>query len=58
MPQEFDNSSGGQLWVDDPRLGPLAGHLLHTSFGKGWMSYLMIQEIDDVTAGRDHQVAV
>ncbi len=48
MPQEFDNSSGGQLWVDDPRWGPLSGRLLHTSFGKGWMSYMMIQEIDDV----------
>ena len=45
MPQEFDNSSGGQLWVDDPRWGPLSGRLLHMSFGKGWMSYLMIQEV-------------
>lgn len=44
MPQDFDNSSGGQLWVDDERWGPLSGHLLHTSFGKGWMSYLMIQD--------------
>ncbi len=48
MPQEFDNSSGGQLWVDDPRWGPLSNRLLHTSFGKGWMSYLMIQWVDDV----------
>ncbi|TWT94322.1 Cytochrome c [Neorhodopirellula pilleata] len=49
MPQNFDNSSGGQLWVDDARFGPLSGHLLHTSFGKGWMSYCMMQTIDDVT---------
>ncbi|MDZ4850115.1 MAG: DUF6797 domain-containing protein [Pirellulaceae bacterium] len=49
MPQEFDNSSGGQLWVDDARWGPLAGRLLHTSFGKGWLSYLMTQEIDSIT---------
>ncbi len=49
MPQEFDNSSGGQVWVDDPRWGPLSGRLLHTSFGKGWMSYMMIQEFDDVS---------
>ncbi|NNE01000.1 MAG: hypothetical protein HKN47_27100, partial [Pirellulaceae bacterium] len=47
MPQEFDNSSGGQVFADDPRWGPLAGHLLHTSFGKGWMSYLMIQDFGD-----------
>ena len=51
MPQDFDNSSGGQLWVDDARFGPLAGHLLHTSFGKGWMSYLMMQDVDGITQG-------
>lgn len=49
MPQEFDNSSGGQLWIDDPRWGPLSGRLLHLSFGKGWMSYMMIQEIDGIS---------
>ena len=47
MPQEFDNSSGGQLFVDDRRWGPLAGRLLHTSFGKGWMSYAMHQQVGD-----------
>ena len=46
MPQAFDNSSGGQLWVDDPRWGPLSGKLLHTSFGKGWLYYMMLQEIE------------
>ena len=51
MPQEFDNSSGGQHWVEDKRFGPLHDHLLHTSFGKGWMSYLMTQEIEDVLQG-------
>ena len=35
MPQHFDNSFGGQLWVDDQRWGPLSERLLHTSFGKG-----------------------
>ncbi|QDT04111.1 Cytochrome c [Rubripirellula lacrimiformis] len=49
MPQEFDNSSGGEIWVDDPRFGPLANHLLHTSFGKGWMSYLMIQDVGETS---------
>jgi len=49
MPQEFDNSSGGQLWVDDPRWGPLSGRLLHMSFGKGWMSYMMLQEFETTT---------
>ena len=48
MPQEFDNSSGGQVFADDERWGPLAGRLLHTSFGRGWMSYLMIEQVDGV----------
>ncbi len=42
MPQDFDSSSGGQLWVDDARFGPLSGSYLHTSFGKGWMYPLQI----------------
>lgn len=49
MPQVIDNSSGGQLWVDDPRWGPLSGRLLHTSFGRGWMFYLLPQEVEEVT---------
>ena len=48
MPQEFDNSSGGEVWADDKRFGPLSGRLLHTSFGKGWMYYLMVQEVGEV----------
>ncbi|MEM9280361.1 MAG: DUF6797 domain-containing protein [Verrucomicrobiota bacterium] len=48
MPQNFDNSSGGQVWIDDDRWGPLSGRLLHTSFGKGWLYYLMMQEVDGV----------
>jgi putative heme-binding domain-containing protein len=49
MPQEFDNSSGGQLWAGDPRWGPLSGHLLHTSFGKGWMYYMMLQDLPETS---------
>lgn len=49
MPQEFDNSSGGQVWAGDPRFGPLSGRLLHTSFGKGWMYYLMMHEVGEVS---------
>ena len=44
MPQELDNSCGGQAWVDDKRFGPLSGRLLHSSFGKGWLYYLSLQE--------------
>ena len=48
-PQELDNSCGGQVWVDDPRFGPLAGRLIHSSFGKGWLYYLSMQEVDGKT---------
>ena len=47
MPQSFDSSSGGQLWVEDERFGPLAGRYLHTSFGKGWMYPLVVDEVGD-----------
>ena len=49
MPQELDSSCGGQVWVDDPRFGPLSGKLLHSSFGKGWLYYLTLQNVDDTT---------
>ena len=49
MPQELDNSCGGQVWVDDPRFGPLSGRLLHASFGKGWLYYLLLDEVADQT---------
>ena len=49
MPQELDSSCGGQVWVDDPRFGPLSGRLLHSSFGKGWLYYLSLQDIKDQT---------
>jgi len=47
MPQNVDNSSGGQVFAGDERWGPLAGKLLHTSFGKGWLFYLMQQTVGD-----------
>ena len=49
LPQNIDNSSGGQLWVDDPRWGPISGRMLHTSFGKGHLFYLMMQDVGDVS---------
>jgi hypothetical protein len=46
MPQELDNSCGGQVWASDDRWGPLAGRLIHSSYGKGWLYYLSLQEVD------------
>jgi hypothetical protein len=33
MPHKIDNSSGAQVWPMDKRWGPLAGNLLHLSYG-------------------------
>lgn len=35
LPRGVDNSSGGQVWIDDSRMGPLDQSLVHTSFGTG-----------------------
>ncbi len=51
MPQEVDSSCGGQVWVDDPRWGPLSGRMIHTSFGKARVFTLSIQEVDGVAQG-------
>lgn len=47
MPQELDNSCGGQVWSTDERFGPLANRLIHSSFGKGWLYYMSLQEVGD-----------
>lgn len=44
MPQSLDSSSGGQVWVEDERWGPLSGRLFHTSFGKGWLYPMSLDE--------------
>ena len=33
MPQNVDNSSGGQTWVTSERWGPFKDYMLHTSYG-------------------------
>lgn len=48
-PQELDNSCGGQVWVADERFGPLSGRLIHSSYGKGWLYYMSLQEIKGQT---------
>ena len=47
LPQEADNSSGGQAWVPpDVRWGPLAGTMVHTSYGAARAFYAIPQEIE------------
>lgn len=35
LPRAVDNSSGGQVYVSSQQWGPLHGHLIHLSFGRG-----------------------
>ncbi len=50
MPQKFDNSPGGGVW-SDRRWGPLGDRFIHTSFGKGWIYYLLTHEVNGVEQG-------
>ena len=50
-PQELDNSCGGQVWAGDERFGPLAGRTIHSSFGKGWLYSMSLQEVGEVMQG-------
>ena len=44
LPMNADNSSGGQVWVDSKRWGPLSGHLLFMSYGKCTLYEVMLGE--------------
>lgn len=51
LPMTLDNSSGGQLWVDSDRWGPLSGHWLHTSYGKSALLLVLLDEVNGVKQG-------
>ena len=47
LPREADNSAGGQVWVPDGAWGPLAGHMLHLSYGRCRMLLTLLQKTAD-----------
>jgi hypothetical protein len=51
LPMTIDNSSGGQAWVTSDRWGPLKGQLLHTSYGRGTLFLVLMEEVDGVRQG-------
>ena len=51
LPMNMDNSSGGQVWVESTKWGPLNGQLLFMSYGKGTLFSVMPQEVDGVVQG-------
>ncbi len=55
MPQNCDNSCGGQTWVIGDKWGPLAGEMLHTSYGKASLYHVMYEKVGDVAQGGVYQ---
>ena len=46
LPRGLDNQSGGQVYVDSDRWGPLKGQLVHLSFGAGRAFLVLRDEFD------------
>ncbi|MDA9934587.1 plastocyanin/azurin family copper-binding protein [Rubripirellula sp.] len=46
LPRGLDNSSGGQVYVDSDRWGPVKGQMVHLSFGAGRAFLLLRDEFD------------
>ncbi len=57
MPQNVDNSSGGQVWVEGDKWGFPAGTMLHTSYGAATLLQVMPQTVK-TDAGEVTQAAV
>jgi hypothetical protein len=51
MPQNVDNSSGGQTWVQGDRWGPFNGHMLHTSYGAAALLLVLQENLGGIDQG-------
>ena len=51
MPQNVDNSSGGQTWVAGERWGPFKDYMLHTSYGAASLLLVLQEQVDGVAQG-------
>jgi type 1 glutamine amidotransferase/mono/diheme cytochrome c family protein len=51
IPRRQDNSSGGQVWVNSDRWGPLMGKMLHLSFGQCTVQLVLQEYIHGVGQG-------
>jgi putative heme-binding domain-containing protein len=51
MPRGLDNSSGGQVFVDSDRWGPLKGQMIHLSFGTGTHFLVLRDKVDGQPQG-------
>ncbi|HEV8379488.1 MAG TPA: DUF6797 domain-containing protein, partial [Tepidisphaeraceae bacterium] len=51
MPQNVDNSSGGQCWVLDDRWGPFKDSMIHTSYGAARVLLVLQEEVNGQVQG-------
>jgi hypothetical protein len=51
LPMKNDNSSGGQAWVTSDKWGPLKGQLLHTSYGRGTLFLVLMEDVEGMKQG-------
>jgi type 1 glutamine amidotransferase len=51
LPRVVDNSAGGQVWVPEGAWGPLAGRLLHLSYGRCTANLILKEQVDGVWQG-------
>lgn len=51
MPQNVDNSPGGEVWVSSSKWGPWQGRMLHLSYGKCLLYGVSMETVDGVTQG-------
>ncbi len=51
LPRGVDNSSGGQVWIDDARMGPLNGQIVHTSYGAGAAMMILRDQVGEQWQG-------
>jgi hypothetical protein len=51
MPQNVDNSPGGEVWVNGGKWGPWEGRMLHMSYGKCLLYGVSMETVDGVAQG-------
>src|SRR5262249_51571545 len=51
MPQNVDNSSGGQVFVSGDKWGPFKGEMLHTSYGAATLLHVMHETVNGQIQG-------
>ena len=47
LPPTVDSSSAGQCWADPKQWGPLSGQMIHTSYSRLCMFYILTQNIGE-----------